>query len=93
MKSSDPLFVRLGLPRFLGGLILKGPQIITVMTIGLVVIPIAILLAIIIALVAILLMRKWKLSQPLGYILFAMYGASFFIRCYPSMEGIGGTLG
>lgn len=70
------ILLGLGLPWFIAGLAL--PEKITnisVEPLSLVVIPIAILFVVIVALVGILVVLKWKLTKPLGYILFTLYGA------------------
>ncbi len=67
------ILIGLGLPWFIGGLAKGQAQAVTVDPLGLVVIPIAILFAIIVVLVAVLALMKWKLSRPLGYVLFVMY--------------------
>lgn len=68
------ILLGLGLPWFLGGLINKRPQAVTVDPVGAVVIPICILFVIIVLLLAILVAMRWKLRPLLGYVLFVIYG-------------------
>ena len=69
------VLVGLGLPWFIGGLVKSTGVKITVTPLTEVVIPIAILFAIIILLLAILPLFKWKLGRPLGYFLLTVYAA------------------
>lgn len=66
------ILLGLGFPWFLGGVSSRTASI-TIQPITQVVVPIAILFCIIVVLVALLVAFKWKLSQKVGYLLFALY--------------------
>ncbi len=69
------VLIGLGLPWFVGGLIKSTGVDVTVKPLSSVVIPIAVLFAIIILLLLILPLFKWKLGKPLGWFLLAVYAA------------------
>jgi len=66
--------IGLGAPWFLGGLILKGPQIIPTEPITAIVVPVIILFGILTALLGLLAATKWKLGKGIGGVLIGGYG-------------------
>lgn len=67
------ILLGLGFPWFLGALILGEPQAVTVDPLTTVIVPIAILFAILLILVGLLVAVRWQLRPLLGYILFGLY--------------------
>jgi len=66
--------IGLGAPWFLGGLILKTPQIIPTEPITAIVVPVIILFVILTALLGLLAANKWKMGKMIGGVLIGGYG-------------------